>query len=551
MDNLNSSQMLPVGTVLDGRYRIEKYLASGGFGNTYVAFDTRFDCQVAVKEFFMRGTNHRSADHTTVVVSNAENREGFDAQLDKFRREAKRIFNMRNDHIVHVVDLFDTNGTSYYVMDLIEGESLKDRVKQRPLTEAEVRDVADQLLDALGAVHAAGFYHLDVKPGNIMMDKKGHCTLIDFGASKQMSAMDRTSMSASGMAYTPGYAPVEQESQRTKSIGPWTDFYAVGATLYNLLTGQTPPEIDPYDTATDSRMFDYPLGVSRQMQRAISQMMNPAPKMRPQNVEEMRAVLEGMSLSKDRDTSTDETVAIRIDGALVPVRTSEASQETQIHGNERIEDRAGGHGGTAHTQNLPSSKKKLWFVIGALVACLAVISFFLLRLSGSSTTADVPLAQNDKIEKNDSTALLDSLEKIKQDSIQRVEEERRKEMQDIEGTYVSEAGKGIREFGNFPPIERIKIKKIKGTPHIFAISTKGDLMDYQYNRCGELDMPSEYFAKEQKIDFDIHPPGDYNSRGTLVFKDGQLKGTIHELWYDGFDDHKNSYNVVFNKILSR
>ena len=352
MDNLNSSQMLPVGTILDSRYRIEKYLASGGFGNTYVAFDTRFDCQVAVKEFFMRGTNHRSADHTTVVVSNVENREGFDAQLDKFRREAKRIFNMRNDHIVHVVDLFDTNGTSYYVMDLIEGESLKDRVKRRPLTEVEVRKIADQLLDALGAVHAAGFYHLDVKPGNIMMDKKGHCTLIDFGASKQMSAMDRTSMSASGMAYTPGYAPVEQESQRTKSIGPWTDFYAVGATLYNLLTGQTPPEIDPYDTAADSRMFDYPPGVSRQMQHAISQMMNPAPKMRPQDVEEMRALLKGVS-----------------------------SEETIVYPKNNKDNT---------TQIMSSSGKKKFWISLAAVACLAGILFFALWPSGNSE-GDEPL----------------------------------------------------------------------------------------------------------------------------------------------------------------
>ncbi len=404
MDNLNSSQMLPVGTILDSRYRIEKYLASGGFGNTYVAFDTRFDCQVAVKEFFMRGTNHRSADHTTVVVSNAENREGFDAQLDKFRREAKRIFNMRNDHIVHVVDLFDTNGTSYYVMDLIEGESLKDRVKRRPLTEAEVRDVADQLLDALGAVHKAGFYHLDVKPGNIMIDKDDHCTLIDFGASKQMSTMDRTSMSASGMAYTPGYAPVEQESQRTKSIGPWTDFYAVGATLYNLLTGQTPPEIDPYDTATDSRMFDYPLGVSRQMQRAISQMMNPAPKMRPQNVEEMRAVLEAMD-NWDNDVSREETVVqtsnkpSSLVGAVPPCppERAEASQETQMQ-EERFDNSVEKHGDAVPMpENEPpsSGKKKLWMFL-AVATCFAGILFFTLKSGGkqNTTSSEPQTAQN-------------------------------------------------------------------------------------------------------------------------------------------------------------
>ena len=314
MSNLNPSQMLPVGTVLDRRYRIERYLASGGFGNTYVATDTRFDSRVAVKEFFMRGTNHRAPDRSTVVVSNSDNQAGFTAQLDKFRREAKRIFDIRHDHIVHVSDLFDANATSYYVMDFIEGESLSARVKHGPLSEQEVRDVAAQLFDALSAVHAAGFYHLDVKPGNIMIDEKGHCTLIDFGASKQMSALERTSLSASGMAYTPGYAPVEQEAQKIKSIGPWTDIYAVGATFYHLLTAQNPPEVEPDDTDEGSRMFAYPSGVSLQMQKAISRMMNPSPRKRPQTIDDARALLANLNPSA-------EVMSVELDSEETHIQT--------------------------------------------------------------------------------------------------------------------------------------------------------------------------------------------------------------------------------------
>ena len=331
--------------MLGGRYRIERYLASGGFGNTYVATDTRFNGLVAVKEFFMRGTNHRAADHSTVVVSNAVNQAGFDAQLDKFRCEAQRIFTLRNDHIVHVIDLFDANGTSYYVMDFIDGESLSARVKQAPLSEAQARDVAGQLLDALDTVHRAGFFHLDVKPGNIMIDRKGHCTLIDFGASKQLSAMERTSLSSSGMAYTPGYAPIEQEGQRTKSIGPWTDLYAVGATLYHLLTGQTPPEVDPDDTGDDGRMFVYPAGVSMQMQKAISRLMNPSPRRRPQNVEQAKAVLAGGKVAKPHNPS--------------------------------------------------GGRKKLWFIVGAVAVCLAIAVIFLLRPSDSTAPTEIPLTQKD------------------------------------------------------------------------------------------------------------------------------------------------------------
>ena len=184
MSQIDQRQMLSMGTVLDNRYRIVRYLASGGFGNTYVAEDMRLGGQVAVKEFFMRGTNHRSIDGTTVEVSNETNTPVFNTQLKKFQREARRIFELKNDNIIQVSDLFDANGTSYYVMKLINGTSLG----KHTLSEQEARCVILQVLDALEAMHNVGIYHLDVKPGNIMREANGHCTLIDFGASKQLSA---------------------------------------------------------------------------------------------------------------------------------------------------------------------------------------------------------------------------------------------------------------------------------------------------------------------------------------------------------------------------
>ena len=292
MQNIDQRQMLPVGAVLDNRYRIIRYLASGGFGNTYVAEDGRLGGEVAVKEFFMRGTNHRSGDGTTVDVSNIENQALFDSQLGKFKREAARIFKLRNDHIIHVFDLFDANGTSYYVMDLVKGTSLSAVVREHPLPEAEARDVIFQVLDALKTMHANGLYHLDIKPGNIMRDADGHCTLIDFGASKQLTTDERSTYSSSTMAYTPGYAAIEQIAQQTKNIGPWTDLYALGATFYCLLTGNRPPEVDADDTAPDGRKFPYPPEVSEQSRHAIAAMMNPSRRLRPQNADEAIALLD-------------------------------------------------------------------------------------------------------------------------------------------------------------------------------------------------------------------------------------------------------------------
>ena len=294
MAQINQTHMLPIGTELDHRYKIERCLASGGFGNTYVAEDLRLWGQVAVKEFFMRGTNHRSQDGTTVEVSNEQNTPIFNAQMDKFRREARRIFKLHNDHIIHVSDLFDVNGTSYYVMDFIPGTSLAEQIKQQPLSEQEALNVVMQVLDALETMHTNGLYHLDVKPGNIMRDGRGHCTLIDFGASKQLSVDSLKTLSSSTMAYTPGYAPLEQVQQNTNSIGPWTDFFALGATIYKLVTGNPPPLVEADDIEPDGRQFPYPPTVSPHLRHAISTMMNAARKRRPQNVAEVRELLNNV-----------------------------------------------------------------------------------------------------------------------------------------------------------------------------------------------------------------------------------------------------------------
>ena len=305
MSQINQSQMLPIGVILGGRYRIERYMASGGFGNTYEVVHTQLRQRLAVKEFFMTGINHRAPDHTSVLVSNDANRQDFTEQMEKFRREAQRLSQLHHPNIVQVTDLFDANGTSYYVMELIQGEALSTRLRRGPLTETEVRRVLEQLLGALETVHAAGLTHLDIKPENIMVDRTGHATLIDFGASKQMSLNQRTSMSISGMAYTPGYAPFEQVAQMTDKLGPWTDFYAVGATMYHLLTGLRPPEIEPSTYRQSTLTF--PPQVSAPMRQFIFQMMNPDRTQRPQTVRQVRSLL----------TTSHETV-VRPNGPYQP-----------------------------------------------------------------------------------------------------------------------------------------------------------------------------------------------------------------------------------------
>lgn len=289
-----NENMLPIGTQLrDGLYVVEQQLGAGGFGNTYMVRNTAFDELFAMKEFFMKGVNMRDGQRVTVSVP--DNHASFDSQREKFRKEALRLRKLRNSHIVTVHDLFKANDTFYYVMDYIDGESLAAMLKRQrcPFTEEEVRQWLPQILDALAEVHSQHIWHLDIKPGNIMIDKKGTAFLIDFGASKQMRGDDGLSVTtSSAMCYTPGYAPIEQVDQAIDKFGPWTDFYALGATLYALLTNQQPPSLTGIN---EEGAFTYPQHVSRQMQELIRWMMGINRSHRPQSVDEIKLFLNGRS----------------------------------------------------------------------------------------------------------------------------------------------------------------------------------------------------------------------------------------------------------------
>ena len=292
---INNASMLRKGTILRGIYRIDSYLSSGGFGNTYVATNIEFDEQVAIKEFFMKGVTQRDGNQTTVSVSNSENKDSFLEQREKFKKEARRIRQLKNEHIVAVHDLFDENGTSYYVMDYVDGENLSERLKRigRAMTESEVRLILPQILDALKAVHEAGIWHLDLKPANIMMDNDGKVKLIDFGASKQFNAQKGGATTGTAVSYTNGYAPREQMEQNFEKFGPWTDFYALGATLYTLLSNKRPSlptDIDD-DISEDKHIaLPFPESVSDDLKSLILQMLQTNRNLRPQSVDELKNI---------------------------------------------------------------------------------------------------------------------------------------------------------------------------------------------------------------------------------------------------------------------
>lgn len=324
MDEINNQNMLQVGTILHGTYKIESYLASGGFGNTYLAKNIEFDETYAIKEFFVKGVCQRDGNSTTISVSNAENTNSFEQQREKFKKEARRLRSLSNTHIVKVYDLFEENGTAYYVMDYVDGENLSARLKRTnaPLAEFAVRNYLNQILDGLEAIHNEGMFHLDIKPANIMVDSHDVVKLIDFGASKQQSTEGGATMST-GISYTNGYAPSEQMAQSYDKFGPWTDFYALGATMYKLLTNQDPPSVsDLSEDETEDKHLALPMpNVSEEMKKLVVWMMQVNRLKRPKNVGEIKCwkikeivnmehKLNSSESSKVLDDSNEDTICL-------------------------------------------------------------------------------------------------------------------------------------------------------------------------------------------------------------------------------------------------
>ena len=282
----------PNTTLQGGKYRIERVLGQGGFGITYLATHMELQGYVAVKEFFMKDSCLREND-STVSIPVPSKVPVVTSQQEKFRKEARRLFSLQSEHIVRVYDMFEENNTVYYVMELIDGESLGDKMKRTgmPFTEPVVRDYLMQTLDALDEIHRQGYEHLDIKPANLMLNGRGCLKVIDFGASKQMSIDGGPTIDPTACCYTPGYAPSEQEGQFVKKFGPWTDFYALGATLYNMLTNKKPPRYLDVDEDGENA-FGFTPAVSSDMRQLILWMMTPKREQRPQKETDDATILE-------------------------------------------------------------------------------------------------------------------------------------------------------------------------------------------------------------------------------------------------------------------
>ncbi|NCB25489.1 MAG: hypothetical protein EOM62_08460 [Bacteroidia bacterium] len=293
-DSENWNRLKP-GTVIHGRYAVGKPLGQGGFGITYLGYDLLLETKLAIKEYFPTGVAARNSTSRTVLHSCEESREDFRKGLEKFLEEAKVLARFEgHPNIVSVRDFFEENGTAYMVMAYLEGRTLLKYLEERSgrISFEEALNILIPVMDALNEVHASGLIHRDISPDNIFLTMSGQVKLLDFGASK--SALALLQNRSHSIVLKRGYSPSEQYHTRG-SLGPWTDVYGMGATLYRAIAGVTPP--DSLDRmAEDILPSPRQLGIDlpAYADEAILRSLALSPNKRPQSMSEFKELLTGI-----------------------------------------------------------------------------------------------------------------------------------------------------------------------------------------------------------------------------------------------------------------
>lgn len=228
------------GTLLHDRYIVGRVLGYGGFGVTYIGWDGKLEQKVAIKEYLPGEFSTRMPGQSQVTVFNGDKSEQFRDGLKKFVEESKRLAKFQNEAgIVKIFDSFEENETAYIIMEYLDGITLKEYLGQvGTIPEDEAINMLMPVMESLQTVHAEGLLHRDIAPDNIFLTKDGSVKLIDFGASIYATTSHSRSLT---VIIKPGYSPEEQYRSRGDQ-GPYTDVYAIAATLYRMITGKTPPD---------------------------------------------------------------------------------------------------------------------------------------------------------------------------------------------------------------------------------------------------------------------------------------------------------------------
>ena len=376
-------------TLNRGKYKIVKKLGQGSFGITYLA-TTRIsmdgqlgkldvNVNVTIKEFFMSDLNNRSSDGTSVEWTSSTLVKNYKS---KFRKEAESLAKLHHPNIVKVLEVFDENNTTYYVMEFIDGETIDDYIKRNgKLAEDESLRIVSEVCSALSYMHDHKMLHLDLKPKNMMRSSEGQIYLIDFGLAKQYDENGEPESSTTLGLGTVGYAPIERVHFKRDGSFPVTlDIYAVGASLYKMLTGKTPPESSyvlneglPLSPLKEAGISEETIGI-------VKKAMAPIKKERYQTVRELLMAINNSPVDNDEET------VIRMDESpTVDERTVFKSNHKDSNDREYITDDNGGYD---DIDDEPSFFEKYW-KYGLIGAAVLLGVYFCTDRNGSQNASSI------------------------------------------------------------------------------------------------------------------------------------------------------------------
>ena len=283
---------LKPGTILDGKYLVGEMLGQGGFGITYIGFDLLLEQKVAIKEYYPMSTGMVSRENSTTVVwsSAVMQKSGMEKGFDSFLKEARKMAKLGGiSGVVGVKSVFIQNETAYIVMDFIEGETLLKKLQRGgPMDYGTCISLMTPIMQALAEVHKHGIIHRDISPDNIMVQSDGKLILLDLGAAKDLDIQGKDgNVQSSQMVAKHGFSPVEQYGQAGK-IGPWTDVYAMAATIYYCCTGVLPPSAT--DRTIDDTLTCRPRLTKEQFD-VLAFCMSVLPQKRPQNMDALLQIV--------------------------------------------------------------------------------------------------------------------------------------------------------------------------------------------------------------------------------------------------------------------
>ena len=326
------------GTRLIGRYTIEGVLGQGGFGITYLGIDELHEKKVAIKEFFPQGIVTRNIEYQdTVTVTFVGEKDNYEKGKERFLKEARTMAKFSKDEgIVKALDFFEINNTAYIVMEYLEGITLKQYLRENQrIAPEDLIELLVPLIESLDEIHSQGMIHRDISPDNIMVLPDGRIKLMDFGAARDYTEFGEKSLS---IVLKPGYAPPEQ--YQTHGIqGPWTDIYALCATMYKCITGENPPDaIDRVMDDSLKKISEFGIVIPPQEEAAIIKGMSVSAKDRYQDIKDFCEDLYGGYEETPASENEESEVEIETGSEIKVTEIAEQQKSQYILRNPKVED---------------------------------------------------------------------------------------------------------------------------------------------------------------------------------------------------------------------